>query len=64
MQLTVNKTVFWDTGSGIKTGKIKRIMGTHAVVKTSDSEYLVQKSCLTTKPISRLASLCAETKNG
>jgi hypothetical protein len=62
MNLTINKTVFWDTGNGNKTGKIKKIMGSHAIVKTVDSEYLVQKSCLKTKTVSKLAALSSETK--
>lgn len=57
MKLTVNKPVFWSVSGKKMAGKVKQIMGDHVVVKGDDAEYIVNKSCLSTAPISRLASL-------
>jgi hypothetical protein len=56
-KLTVNKAVFWNVGDKKMAGKVKQVMGDHVVVKAADADYIVNKSCLKTAPISRLASL-------
>lgn len=57
-KFTVNKEVFWNTGTKNMTGRIKQIMGDYIVVKATDANYIVNKANLLTKPISKLASLC------
>jgi hypothetical protein len=57
VKLTVNKPVFWNVGEKKMSGKVKQVMGDHIVVKAADAEYIVNKSCLSTTPVSKLASL-------
>jgi hypothetical protein len=61
MKITVFKTVYWNEGSSVKTGKVKQILRDHAVVDVNGTTHIVSTAILSLKPI-KVASGEAEKK--
>lgn len=55
-KICVHTKVYWTAAGKTMEGKVKQILSDHAIVHAEGSNYLVQKSALTTKPIQRTAS--------
>ena len=57
MRITALKTVYWDDGFEVKTGKVKTVSEHHAEVQaTNGLTYLVAINKLSTSPLERKAS--------
>lgn len=56
-KITIHKTVFWNAGGRVMTGKVKQIMSDHAVIASEGTDYIVQKASLSTKPFGKIASM-------
>lgn len=56
MKITALKTVYWNDGSRIRTGKVKQIMRDHAIVDSSGTTYIVAIAVLSLKPVTKVAS--------
>ena len=63
-KITIHKSVFWNTGNGLLSGKVKQIMSDHVLVETASGNHLVRKSVLSGKPIGKIASLMKIAMNG
>jgi len=56
-KICVHSKVYWTAAGKTMEGKVKQILSDHAIVAAEGSNYLVSKSALFTKPISRTASI-------
>lgn len=56
-KICVHSKVYWTAAGKTMEGKVKQILSDHAIVAAEGSNYLVQKSSLTTKPIQKSASV-------
>ena len=56
-KITVLKTVYWNDGFQERSGKVKQLLEGHAVIKCAGSEYIVETSKLSLKPLTKTAKI-------